>query len=121
MRKISVLFLLFVTSLYLPCFSYNGSSFDKPVQACVNHILVQSEMDALKLKTDIKTFDDFKLYAKMYSQCPSGQNGGDLGCFGYNQMVKPFEKAAFTGELGEVVGPVKTKFGYHLLWITRRY
>lgn len=89
--------------------------------ACASHILVPTEMDAIKLKSQIKTFDDFKTYAKMYSKCPSGQRGGDLGCFGKGQMVKPFEDAAFNGKIGEVSDPIKTQFGYHLLWITDRY
>lgn len=89
--------------------------------ACVCHILVPTEMDAIKLKSQIKTFDDFKTYARIYSKCPSGQRGGDLGCFGHGQMVKPFEEAAFNGKIGEVSDPIKTQFGYHLLWVTDRY
>ena len=85
---------------------------------CANHILVPTEIDAIKLKSQIKTLDDFKYYARIYSSCPSGQRGGDLGCFGKGQMVKPFEKAAFEGNVGEVSDPVKTQFGYHLLWVT---
>ena len=88
---------------------------------CANHILVPTEMDAIKLKSQIKNFNDFKYYARIYSTCPSGRNGGDLGCFGRGQMVKPFERAAFEGNVGEVSDPVKTQFGYHLLWITRKY
>lgn len=88
---------------------------------CANHILVPTEKDAIQLKQQIKTFDDFKYYAKMYSKCPSGRNGGDLGCFSKGQMVKPFENAAFNGEVGEVSEPVQTQFGYHLLWITKRF
>lgn len=88
---------------------------------CANHILVENEMDAIKLKSQIKSFDDFKYYARIYSSCPSGRNGGSLGCFGKRQMVKPFEDAAFTGKLNEVSDPVQTQFGYHLLWITDRY
>lgn len=89
--------------------------------ACASHILVPTEMDAIKLKSQIHNFDDFKAYAKMYSKCPSGQRGGDLGCFGRGQMVKPFEDAAFNGKIGEVSDPIATQFGYHLLWITNRY
>ena len=120
MKKIALIVFLFIMAC-LQSKAFNGNSFDKPIQACVSHILVQSEADAIKIKSDIKTYEDFQQYAKMYSDCPSARNGGYLGCFGHGQMVKPFEQAAFTGEIGEVTGPVKTKFGYHLLWITRRY
>ena len=65
--------------------------------------------------------DDFQVYARMYSECPSGRNGGFLGCFGRKQMVKEFEEAAFNGEIGTVTGPVKTQFGYHLIWVTKKY
>ena len=90
-------------------------------QVCASHILVPTEMDAIKLKSQIKTFEDFKYYARIYSTCPSGRNGGSLGCFGRGQMVKPFEKAAFEGSVGEVSDPVKTQFGYHLLWVTQKF
>ena len=88
---------------------------------CANHILVPTEMDAIKLKSQINSFEDFKHYARMYSSCPSGRQGGNLGCFGKGMMVKPFEDAAFNGEVGEVSNPVKTQFGYHLIWVTKKY
>ena len=88
---------------------------------CASHILVPTESDAIKIKSQIKTFDDFKYYAKMYSSCPSGKEGGDLGCFGKGRMVKPFEDAVFNGEIGEVSDPIQTQFGYHLIWITKKY
>ena len=90
-------------------------------QVCANHILVPTELDAIKLKSQIKTFEDFSKYAKLYSTCPSGQRGGDLGCFGRGMMVKPFENAAFDGKVGEVSDPIKTQFGYHLIWVTRQF
>lgn len=94
---------------------------DEITTVCANHILVPTEMEAIKLKSDIKSFEDFQSYARQYSQCPSGRNGGDLGCFGKGQMVKPFEEAAFNGNVGEVSNPIKTDFGYHLLWVTKKY
>ena len=87
---------------------------------CASHILVPTELEAIKIKSQIKSFDDFKYYAKQYSTCPAGRNGGDLGCFRRGQMVKPFEEAAFNGKVGEVSEPVKTQFGYHLLWINNK-
>jgi len=88
---------------------------------CANHILVQTEAEAIKLKSQIQNFEDFKHYARMYSSCPSGRQGGDLGCFKKGQMVKPFEDAAFNGPVGEVSEPIRTQFGYHLIWVTNRY
>ena len=90
-------------------------------KVCANHILVPTELDAIKLRSQIKNFEDFKYYASIYSTCPSGQKGGALGCFARGQMVKPFEDAAFDGEIGEVSDPIKTQFGYHLIWVTDKY
>lgn len=112
MRILATLFLLMVL-MSAPVFAES--------MVCANHILVPTEVDAIKLKSQIKTFDDFKYYARLYSECPSGKNGGDLGCFGKGQMVKPFENAAFNGNINEVSEPVKTQFGYHLLWVTKKY
>ena len=115
MKKIlSTLFVIAVTCLI-------ASAKEEFSTVCANHILVPNEMDAIKLKSQIKAFSDFQYYARMYSTCPSGRNGGDLGCFGRRQMVKPFEEAAFNGKIGEVSEPVKTEYGYHLLWVTKKY
>ena len=110
---------IFVTALILAGSAVFASEDFSTV--CANHILVPTEMEAIKLKSQIKDFDDFKRYAGLYSKCPSGKNGGDLGCFQRGQMVKPFEEASFNGKVGEVSDPVKTQFGYHLLWITKQY
>ena len=100
------------------CASASAEEFST---VCANHILVPTEMEAIKLRSEIKSFDDFKSLAAEYSKCPSGRNGGDLGCFQRGQMVKPFEDAAFNGNIGEVSEPVETQFGYHLLWVTKKY
>lgn len=83
-----------------------------------SHILVKTEEEALKLKAEIKTGEDFAKAAMKVSLCPSGQNGGDLGYFGRGQMVKEFEDAAFSMQKGEVSNPIKTQFGYHLIYLT---
>lgn len=59
---------------------------------------------------------DFAELAKQYSQDPgSAQKGGDIGWFGKGMMVKPFEDAAFKGSVGQIVGPVRTQFGLHII------
>lgn len=81
------------------------------------HILVDTKAEATKIKAEIDDGASFDYYARTYSKCPSGQNGGSLGYFGRGQMVKPFEDAAFNGEIGKVSEPVKTQFGWHLIMV----
>ena len=89
-------------------------------KASARHILVKTEAECLKLKTEIEGGKDFAAVAKQYSQCPSGKKGGDLGEFFRGQMVPEFDKVVFSEAIGKVHGPVKTQFGYHLLEITKR-
>jgi peptidyl-prolyl cis-trans isomerase C len=81
------------------------------------HILVAKEDKAKELLQMIKNGTSFADLAKQYSSCPSGRKGGDLGWFGKGMMVKEFEDAAFNHAKGEVVGPVKTQFGWHLIHV----
>ena len=89
-----------------------------PTFVKASHLLVKTEEEALKLKEEINNGKDFAQAAKEASLCPSGQNGGDLGYFSKGQMVKEFEAAAFSMEVGEVSNPIKTQFGYHLICLT---
>lgn len=91
--------------------------------ACANacHILVATEEKCLKLKDELATGADFAIVARTNSLCPSRMRGGDLGTFRQGDMVPEFDEAAFSGEIGTVLGPVKTEFGYHLLLVTSRW
>lgn len=63
--------------------------------------------------------DDFAALAKEYSQDPgSAAQGGELGSFARGSMVKPFEDAVFGAKVGDIVGPVETNFGYHVIKVT---
>jgi len=89
--------------------------------ASARHILVEDEQVCKDLKEQIINGDTtFEEAAQSYSQCPSGDEGGDLGTFGKGQMVPEFDKVVFNDEVGVVHGPVKTQFGYHLLEVTAR-
>lgn len=93
----------------------NSAQFTTDEQVKAKHILVDEEADAKKIAEEIAAGKSFEDAAKEYSTCPSKEKGGDLGYFGKGQMVPEFEKAAFEGNTGEVIGPVKTQFGYHLI------
>lgn len=88
--------------------------------ARARHILVSTEEECLKLKNQIEEGTDFAKIAMESSQCPSGQRGGDLGEFSPGQMVEEFDTVVFNEAVGEVHGPIKTQFGYHLIEITSR-
>lgn len=79
------------------------------------HILVNQEFEVQDLQKKLAAGESFEVLAKDHSKCPSGKSGGDLGEFGKGMMVKPFEDAAFSLSVGEVSGPVRTQFGYHLI------
>jgi peptidyl-prolyl cis-trans isomerase C len=89
-------------------------------RATARHILVASREVCEDLKKQIEAGTDFAAVAKQHSLCPSGKQGGELGSFGPGQMVKEFDQAVFTGEVGKVLGPIQTQFGYHLLEVTSR-
>lgn len=92
-----------------------------------SHILIPIEGgnkdSALALASSIlaraRKGEDFGVLAMQNSKDPgSAQQGGDLGYFTKGRMVPEFEKAAFGAGVGEVVGPVETQFGYHIIKVT---
>ena len=67
------------------------------------------------LKAQIESGTAFADLAKEHSDCPSGNEGGDLGHFGKGMMVPEFEQSAFSMQPGETSDIVETSFGYHLI------
>jgi len=106
------------------------AQFKEPEQVQASHILVQvapeatqEDKDAAKTKIDavlaqVKEGKDFAELAKANSDCPSKEQGGDLGFFARGMMVKPFEDAAFALNEGDVSEVVETQFGYHIIKLT---
>lgn len=94
----------------------NKQQFSRGETVNAKHILTDAEDKCTSILDSItsgeKTFEEA---AKEFSTCPSNERGGDLGEFTRGQMVKEFDEAAFEAEVGHVVGPVKTQFGYHLI------
>lgn len=72
--------------------------------------LIETLMDSIY--SDELAFEEA---ARRYSDCPSGQEGGDLGPFSRNVMTPGFEDAAFAIEVDDISGIVETPFGFHLI------
>ena len=93
----------------------------KTEEVRARHILVKTREEAIAIITEIRGGADFATVAKAKSTGPSGRNGGDLGYFGFKQMVPPFAKAAFALKPGEITTePVQTQFGWHVIKVEDR-
>ncbi len=80
-----------------------------------SHILVKTKAEAEDIIKQLKNGADFATLAKEKSTGPSGKRGGELGWFSKGMMVKPFETAVLNMGVGEISGPVKTQFGWHVI------
>jgi peptidyl-prolyl cis-trans isomerase C len=92
-------------------------------RASASHILVESQEECDSIKGEIAEGLPFGEAASKYSTCPSGKSGGSLGSFEPGKMVKEFDDVVFDESVpvGEVTGPVKTQFGYHLIVVKDRF
>ena len=79
------------------------------------HILVKTKEQADQLKQQLANGAEFDRLAKKHSVCKSAKKGGDLGEFGPGKMLKAFDNVVLKKPLLTVHGPIKTKFGYHLI------
>lgn len=95
----------------------NKESFGNPESLTASHILVDTEDKAKEVIKDLDGGLSFEEAAMNYSSCPSKDQGGKLGQFGRGQMVKEFEDAAFNMEVGATSEPVKSQFGYHIIYL----
>ena len=71
---------------------------------------------AMQILQRAKSGEDFAELAQTYSEDEGSRDkGGDVGFFKRGQMVKPFEEAAFGANAGDIIGPVQTTFGLHII------
>ncbi|MEZ5342136.1 MAG: peptidylprolyl isomerase [Acidimicrobiales bacterium] len=85
---------------------------------CARHILVDTEEEALDLMRQMEDGADFAELAAANSTDPgSGANGGDLGCSPSAAYVEPFALALEGATLDEVVGPVQSEYGFHIITV----
>ena len=93
----------------------------KVEQVRARHILVADEARANELLAQVRGGADFAEVARASSVDEgSAVNGGELGWFDQSRMVAPFADAAFAGKPGKIVGPVQTRFGWHIISIDDR-
>ncbi|HEY9049310.1 MAG TPA: peptidylprolyl isomerase [Ohtaekwangia sp.] len=98
-----------------------------------SHILINVKPDAspedtlkaynkiIELRNKIIKGEEFATVAAEYSEDPSARlNQGNLGYFTAMQMVYPFESAAYSTKVGDISMPVRTKFGYHIIYVADR-
>ncbi len=109
----------------------NLESFKIPKKVVARHILIKVSPDAdpetvkktkekaLKILKLAREGKDFAGLAKKYSEGPSRNNGGYLGEFTKESMIKPFADKAFSMKAGEISDPVRTRFGWHIIKVEK--
>jgi peptidyl-prolyl cis-trans isomerase C len=106
----------------------NKDKYKQREQVRASHILLKvGRNDPAEVKADKekrskelaklakKQGADFAALAREHSEGPTASKGGDLGPFSRGRMVKEFEEAAFAAKPGKIVGPIETKFGFHVI------
>lgn len=89
---------------------YEGS-----MRSTADRSKAEAESQIQALKAELESGADFAALARAHSDCPSGQQGGDLGSFRRGMMVPEFDEATFDLTVGEDSDVVETDFGYHLI------
>ncbi len=79
--------------------------------------LAKGEKIAKTLRAKTVTFEKA---AGQHSECDSKAKGGELPPFSFSQMTASFATAAFDAKVGSIVGPIRTKQGFHVLRVDQR-
>ena len=89
------------------------------VTVCARHILVTSQEEADQVKARLSDGEDFAAVAEEVS-LDEASEGGELGCTTPATFVPEFAEALMTGSIGELIGPVQTQFGFHIIEVKSR-
>ena len=100
-------------------------NFTQPASVKVRHILLATEEEAINIIAQLQKSRNLRKkfieLAKSESTGPSAKNGGELDWFVYEQMVPEFSETAFSLKKGTITQqPVKTQFGYHVIYLEDR-
>jgi len=105
-------------------YNSNKEEFNEKESVHARHILVSEELEAKKIIAKLKSLSGAKLKSEFEklaiekSTGPSGPKGGDLGYFARGQMVPAFNDKVFSMKEGTITtAPVKTQFGYHIIYL----
>ena len=98
----------------------NKSQYSTPESVHLHHILVASEKEAKDVLDRLKKGEKFSDVATQVSICPSKIKGGNLEWLPKGSLVPEIEEVAFAMKEGQVTGPVKSKFGYHVLLLEEK-
>jgi len=109
------------------------AEFTKPEEMNARHILIrleggasgavraEAQLKAEEVAKSARSGEDFTALAAKYSEDPASKDrGGDLGWFSRGRMVAEFEQAVFSASPGDIVGPVESQYGFHIIKIEGR-
>ncbi len=109
----------------------NLDEFQTPKTVEARHILIKVDQEAdeqtvavtrqkaEEILKQARSGKDFAELAKKHSEGPTAPNGGYLGSFRKEAMVKPFADQAFTMKAGDISDPVRTRFGWHIIKVEK--
>lgn len=103
-------------------YTENYAKYNQPEEVKARHILIKGEdskaLEKIKAIKSKVNASNFAATATKESEDPTGKtNGGDLGWFSHGRMVPEFEEVAFKMSKGQISEPIKTQFGYHLVFV----
>ena len=101
-------------------YQFHQQEFMTPLLMKASHILVKTESEAKAILASLNQGASFEDLARQKSIDGSAVRGGDLGVFQKGQFVPEFEEQVVEMKKGEIRGPVKTQFGYHIIRLNDR-